>query len=160
MRSILLIGLGIVAAAVIAAAASYVLTSESTKTRQAQRIAVLESNERLYLNSINEQKQTIGFLEESIERQRFEFERVQSEFRTIREENTNFKEQLEALELSKKAVENPSAVEIILNETTLNMNRCFELSTGATLTDDERNATNAEEFNSTCPWLFDELRTR
>jgi septal ring factor EnvC (AmiA/AmiB activator) len=158
IKSIGIIITGVLVAAVISAATAYVLSNEKTKNGQANRIAVLESNEKQYLNAIDTQKDAIQFLENSVIRQRLEFERAEVENRRIRDQNREIRERIKSMELSKNAVENPSAVEIIINKNTADMTRCFELSTGSLLNENERNAKNAEEFNSSCPWLFDELR--
>lgn len=160
LKTIFWVGLGIAAALALTSAIAYVMSVESTKARMAKQIAVLESNEKLYLRSLEEQTLTIAYLEAEFERQRREYERVQEEFDVIREQNRDFRAQLEAMELAKTAAENPSAVEVIINENTRALSRCFELATGSPLTEDERNATDANEFNSACPWLFDEFRTR
>lgn len=53
----------------------------------------------------------------------------------------------------------PELVERTVNNATANALRCFELMTGAPLTDKERNATNGREFNSECPWIFDNINS-
>lgn len=144
--------------ALFSVGATYMLINERTKTQQAEKIATLEANEILYQTSITELNKTVVWYEEFVIRQRDEFKRTEEEFAIINEENQAFRDRLESLELSKAAAENPSAVENVLNEITRQTNRCFELTTGSPLTESERNATNAEEFNPQCTWLFNERR--
>jgi hypothetical protein len=51
----------------------------------------------------------------------------------------------------------PALVEKIINAASDKVGRCFELLSGADLTDNERNAKDAKSFNSECPWLYDSL---
>lgn len=138
---------------------TYMLLNERIKTQQAAKIATLEANEIIYQTSITELNKTVLWYEDFVIRQRDEFKRTEEEFAIINKENRAFKDRLESLELSKVAAENPSAVENVLNEITRQTERCFELTTGSSLTESERNATNAEEFNPQCIWLFNKRRS-
>jgi hypothetical protein len=49
----------------------------------------------------------------------------------------------------------PGLVERVINGASIKAGRCFELLSGAPLTDKEKEAENGKSFNSECPWLFD-----
>ena len=51
----------------------------------------------------------------------------------------------------------PSLVERIINNASAKVGRCFELESGAKLTEKEKNAKTGKAFNSECPWLFNDL---
>jgi hypothetical protein len=48
----------------------------------------------------------------------------------------------------------PELVQNIINNASDKALRCFELLSGASLTNTEREATNGRQFNSECPWLY------
>jgi hypothetical protein len=58
------------------------------------------------------------------------------------------------MDLGLLAAERPDSIERAINRGTRNAGRCFELLSGAILTEDERNATDGESFNKECPWLW------
>lgn len=81
------------------------------------------------------------------------------ELQETRNQTRLLEKKLEENNLKDITTKKPSLVENIVNSATQKSNRCFELLSGSTLTDAERNAKSANEFNSECPWLYDELVT-
>ena len=154
MRLWLIIGAVVAILGMVAATAAYVGNNERVKRELQERITVYEANERTYKEAIQNQADAINFLQQSQAKIRSEYERATAEFAKIEEERRILSERIQDMELSKSAAENPSAVEIIINKQSSESKRCLELATGAPLNNDERNAKNAEEFNSVCPQFF------
>ena len=74
-----------------------------------------------------------------------------------RTRNKILAKKLESLDLGLLGVEKPEVAERIINRGTVNAGRCFELMSGAPLSEKERDAENGKAFNRECPWLFDTL---
>jgi regulator of replication initiation timing len=133
-------------------------------TTQSRIAALIANNATLTANfqtltSANDQNiQTIEDLQASYVRVQEDFSRVQSEFQVIRLQNNELKERLGRHELDALASAKPVLVERTINRASANAMRCFELMSGAPLTDRERSATTEREFNGECPWLYLELK--
>jgi regulator of replication initiation timing len=121
---------------------------------------VLEENNKQLLNANNTNLKAIDDLQASYQRVQEDFSRVQSEFQIIRLQNNELRERLGRHELDALAAARPGLVERTVNNASQNALRCFELMSGAPLNDKERNARNEREFNSECPWLFNDLVSR
>jgi hypothetical protein len=74
-----------------------------------------------------------------------------------RTRNKILAKKLESLDLGLLGAEKPDVVERLINRGTANALRCFELMSGAPLSEKEREAENGKAFNRECPWLFDTL---
>lgn len=103
---------------------------------------------------------TITRIQENFERQRKEYDNAQESFNEIRGQNSQLKEKLGKHDLSVLAAAKPSLVEKIINTATEKAFRCFELESGAPLTEKERTAKDAKSFNSACTWVYDDLVAR
>jgi outer membrane murein-binding lipoprotein Lpp len=123
---------------------------ESAVTTLTQNVATLESG-------IEEQKETIDFLQTSYANIQTEVDQVNQDFNTIRQQNDLLRERLAEHDLGYLAESKPGLIENIINRGTDNAGRCFELLSGAPLTDQERNAENGNEFNRECPGLWPDI---
>lgn len=141
----------------LAGAVFYVRHNESVKERLLAENAQLQANINTYKDAIETQNETINFLQAEQKRRTEEFLRAESNFATIREQNQELVDKLNEIDESLNAAENPQAAEVIINDISKNMNRCFELISGAPLTTAEKNAKNENEFNPECPWLYSDL---
>ena len=81
-----------------------------------------------------------------------EIRRVNSEFADIERRNQQIARMVEDFTIDS---DKPDEATEEINKQTFNSIRCFELLSGAELTEEEQNATTPEEFNPSCPWLFD-----
>ena len=118
-----------------------------------------ENNARLE-TAVEINEQTINSLEQSFEESKQELRRVNEEFAQIRRQNTVLAEKLEAHDLGVLGNAKPGLVQKIINSATDDANRCFELLSGAPLTEEERDANTPKQFNGECPWLFDSSSSR
>ncbi len=143
--------------AVLAGVVFYVKHNESVKEQLLAENAQLQANISVYKDAISTQNETINFLKEQQKKRTEEFLKAESRFSQIREQNQELIDKLNKIENSINVAENPQAVEIIVNDISKNVNRCFELISGAPLTDAEKNAKNEIEFNPECPWLYADL---
>jgi FtsZ-binding cell division protein ZapB len=140
---------------VIAGGVGYYYNTTQTRLQAfAEKTATLEANTQRLAEVNQTNLDTITELNQSFEEIRENFNQVQSEFQRIREQNNELKERLGRHELGALAAARPELVERTINNASGNALRCFELLSGAPLTESERNATNARQFNSECPFLW------
>lgn len=154
-----MIGIG-VALALAAGVVFYVKHNESVKEQLLAENAQLQADISTYKSAVQTQNDTIAFLQEQQRKRAEDFLRIESRFSQIRNENQQLKDKLIDFERSMNAAANPQAAEIVVNDISDNLNRCFELMSGAPLTDIEKKAKNENEFNPECPWLYSDLLGR
>lgn len=116
--------------------------------------ATLEQNNANLKDGIETANDTVTRLEETYQRIQQDYQELQGEFQVIRLQNDELATRLGRHELDVLAARKPALVEGVINKATQAAFRCFELQSGAPLTESERNATTDREFNSECPWLF------
>jgi hypothetical protein len=78
---------------------------------------------------------------------------VNAEFASTRAQNNVLSDKL-AKHLNSLAAERPKSIVRLINGGSKKAGRCFELLSGADLTDKEMEAKSAKSFNSECPWLW------
>lgn len=120
-------------------------------------IAILTENNAKLETAKQLQEETIKQMEADYAAMTEELNRVNEEFASIRRQNNILADKLERHDLGLLGSEKPGLVERIINNASNKAGRCFELLAGAELTETERNAENAQQFNSECPWLYDSL---
>ena len=147
-----------VAAIAIAAGSLYVWNSQRTIKNLRADIVTLEVDKSQLESAIATQKNTIDFLQNQAKLIEREFRETEEAFARTRRDADALKEQLQAEQVDKLSIESPSVAEVSINTTTTLFDRCFELLSGAELTDVEKAAKNGQELNSMCPWIFDELQ--
>lgn len=103
---------------------------------------------------------TINNLRASYEQAQQNYAALQEDFTNIRRQNNELIDRLGKHELDALAASKPVLVERIVNTASTKAMRCFELESGAPLTDKEKEAKNANAFNSECPWIYDDLVSR
>ncbi len=120
-----------------------------------ERIQILSENNAKLENAVDMNEQTIDTLQENYEQSREELRKVNEDFANIRKQNNVLAEKLRRHDLGVLGNAKPGLVSNIVNSATNDTNRCFEILSGAELTEEERNADTAEKANSECPWLFE-----
>lgn len=130
-----------------------------TTTQETIRVLLTNNatmkSDLISLNSANKQNvETIDELQREYMKIQEDFVRLESDFRDIRDQTKTLKETFSGHDLNKLAVERPKTMERVLNNATEETLRCFELMSGAPLTQKEREAENENQFNSECPWLW------
>jgi hypothetical protein len=119
-----------------------------------ERIAILNENNAKLETAVAISEETISTLQENFARANEELNRVNQEFAAIRAQNNVLADKLARHDLAVLGAGKPGLVERLINRGTVNAGRCFELLSGAELTDAEKEATSGEEFNRECPWLW------
>lgn len=122
-----------------------------------KRMTILVENNAKLETAIQLNEETISTMQADFAAANAELQRVNQEFASIQRQNQVLADKLERHDLGLLGASKPGLVERVINNATDKAGRCFELLTGAELTDDERNANNANAFNSECPWLYDTL---
>lgn len=131
----------------------YSTTQERIATLTANN-ATLTANVKTLTDANEQNVQTIDELQTSYQQVQEDYTQAQSEFQITRMQNVELRERLGRHELDALAAAKPGLVERIINTATDNTARCFELLSGAPLTENERNATSEKTFNPECPWLW------
>ena len=145
------------ALAVLAGVVFYVKHNESVKDQLQAENAQLQASISVYKDANATLNDTVDFLEAQSKKRAEEFLKTESRFAEINDQNQSLLDRIAEIETAVKAAENPAAVAVIINDISRNLNRCFELASGASLTDKEKNAKNENEFNPECPWLYADL---
>lgn len=122
-------------------------------TTQKRMTTLVENNAQLEV-AIKTNEQALESLQEDYAAARAETQRINAEYAEIRRQNDRLARRLSEVDLGSLASERPDSVERIINRGTVNAGRCFEILSGLPLTEAELNATNGNEFNKECPWLW------
>ena len=146
--------IGILITLMSGAAYFYYSTTQNRIAGLIANNATLTANVQTITNANEQNVQTIEDLQTAYIKVQEDFSRVQSEFQIIRMQNTELRERLGRHELNALAAAKPKLVERTINNASDNAARCFELLSGAPLTENERNAKSEKQFNSECPWLW------
>ena len=110
------------------------------------------------LEEVNQKNvDTIAQMQANFERQREQYDQLQASFNEIRSQNNQLRDRLGKHDIGALAEAKPALVQRVINNASAKAFRCFELESGATLTEKERSATDAKAFNSECPWIYDDL---
>jgi len=125
-----------------------------------QRIAILQENNAQLTIAVQTNEAALESLQTSYEDAQQELSTLNAEYTAIRRQNQELADKLQDLDLTAAAIANPEGIERAVNRGTENAGRCFELLSGAELTEEERNAENARAFNKECPWLYDTYQSR
>lgn len=115
--------------------------------------ATLEANVVILKGAINDQKEAIASLENDVvligEVQLETF----ADFARARDRVSSLEARLSEHNLGYLAANKPGLIENVVNNATDNINRCFEIASGAPLTLKEIEATKPSQINTSCPDL-------
>lgn len=147
MWSKISLGLGIVIIVLLGGFYWYFSWSQGELTTLRENTARLEI-------AVQTNEQTIASLRSDIARVGRVLNETNQQLSEARVQNRELQTRLSEHDIGALAEAKPGLVENAVNNGTANALRCFELLSGAPLTERERNARNAQEFNSECPWLY------
>jgi septal ring factor EnvC (AmiA/AmiB activator) len=119
-------------------------------------IAALNQDNGMLTTAVGLQTETITSMEDDMQRINKQIAITNRELSEARRQNRELADRLGRHEIGALARARPGLVERSINNATAQANRCFELLTGAELNERERNATNAQQANSECSWLFED----
>lgn len=100
------------------------------------------------------QDETIEQLAKEREQMQSQLKSVFSNLNTIKQQNNVLQKRIRDSNIGQAAKEQPALVESTINKTSKNTNRCFEIASGSPLTDKEKKAKNAQDFNPECTWFY------
>jgi ATP/maltotriose-dependent transcriptional regulator MalT len=116
-----------------------------------KRIMDLMANQAKLETAVAIQEETIKQQQANMAKQAATLEQVNTAFAKAQADNRNLSDKLMKHDLGKLAEKKPGLVEEKINRGTDAVGRCFEILSGAPLTDAERNATKKSEINNECP---------
>lgn len=119
-----------------------------------KNLEVAQANNAVLETAVSTNEQTINALQADYARVQQELQQVNAEFSATREQNNLLRDRLSNIDLGLLAQTKPDSIERAVNRGTTNATRCFEILSGAALTDQEKEATNGKDFNKECPWLW------
>ena len=120
-----------------------------------ERLRILNANNAKLEVAVQISEDAVTSLQESYAKANEELTKVNTEFTAIRQQNRVLSDKLGRHDIGNLAENKPGLVERVINGASIKAGRCFELLSGAPLTDKEKEAENGKSFNSECPWLFD-----
>jgi len=120
-----------------------------------ERLSILNANNAKLEVAVQISEDAVTSLQESYAKANEELTKVNTEFTAIRQQNRVLSDKLGRHDIGNLAENKPGLVERVINGASIKAGRCFELLSGAPLTDKEKEAENGKSFNSECPWLFD-----
>lgn len=118
------------------------------------RMAILQENNAKLNTAVQISEQAVASLQADIIRASEQLKQVNQEFAAIRAQNNVLADKLAKHDLAVLGSGKPGLVEKLVNRGTVNAGRCFELLSGAALTDKEKEAKDGKSFNNECPWLW------
>ena len=124
-----------------------------------ERMAILNENNAKLEVAVQTSEAAVEQLQVDFQRASEELNKVNKEFSDIRRQNQTLSDKLGRHDLGNLAENKPGLVERVINGASTKAGRCFELLSGAELTDKEKEAKDGKSFNSECPWLFDRYVT-
>jgi hypothetical protein len=141
----------IVAAIALSAATLYIVDKNRTiKSLTVQNAELVES--KIILETANTiQKNTIDYLQKQVKIVEQSFKQTEEQFIVTKRDAAYTKNQLLLLKLNSISLDTPNIAEINVNNTSNDINKCYELLSGVPLSDAEKNQQNT---NSICPWFF------
>lgn len=119
-----------------------------------KNLEVAQANNAVLETAVTTNEKTISALQADYARVQQELQQVNAEFSATREQNNLLRDRLSNIDLGLLAQTKPNSIERAINQGTTNATRCFEILSGAALTDQEEQATNGKDFNKECPWLW------
>jgi hypothetical protein len=118
------------------------------------RMAILQENNAKLNTAVQISEQAVASLQADIQLANQQLRQVNEEFAAIRAQNNVLADKLAKHDLAVLGAGKPAMVERLVNRGTVNAGRCFELLSGAQLTDKEKEAKDGKSFNNECPWLW------
>lgn len=149
-------GMMVMGAVMVTMAGGFYLYYKDTQ----KRMATLVENAAKLETAVQMNEETISSLQESYQAAQTEISNLNNAYQSIRRQNQQLAAKLQQIDLTAAAITNPEGIERAVNRGTENAGRCFELLSGAELTEEERSAENATAFNKECPWLYDSFKSR
>jgi len=125
-----------------------------------QRMAILQENNAKLEIAVATNEEALESLQADYASAQNEIASLNDAYTAIRRQNQRLADKLQEIDLTAAAIANAEGIERAVNRGSENAGRCFELLSGAELTEKERTAENDIAFNKECPWLYDDYKSR
>ena len=125
-----------------------------------ERMAILQENNAKLEIAVATNEEALESLQADYASAQNEIASLNDAYTAIRRQNQRLADKLQEIDLTAAAIANAEGIERAVNRGTENAGRCFELLSGAELTEKERTAKNDIAFNKECPWLYDDYKSR
>ena len=119
-----------------------------------EKLATLHENNAKLETAVAISEETVSTLRADYAKATEELQKVNNEFRDIRAQNNVLSKKLAKHDLSELGSKKPGLVGKIINNASEKAGRCFEILSGAELTEKAIGAKNGTAFTSECPWLW------
>ena len=124
------------------------------------RMAILQENNAKLEIAVATNEEALESLQADYASAQNEIASLNDAYTAIRRQNQRLADKLQEIDLTAAAIANAEGIERAVSRGTYNAGRCFELLSGAELTEKERTAENDIAFNKECPWLYDTYKSR
>ena len=124
------------------------------------RMAILQENNAKLEIAVATNEEALESLQADYASAQNEIASLNDAYTAIRRQNQRLADKLQEIDLTAAAIANADGIERAVNRGTYNAGRCFELLSGAELTEKERKAENDIAFNKECPWFYDTYKSR
>ena len=125
-----------------------------------ERMAILQENNAKLEIAVATNEEALESLQADYASAQQEITSLNEAYSAIRRQNQRLADKLQEIDLTAAAIANAEGIERAVNRGSENAGRCFELLSGAELTEKERTAENDIAFNKECPWLYDTYKSR
>jgi len=125
-----------------------------------ERMAILQENNAKLEIAVATNEEALESLQADYASAQNEIASLNDAYTAIRRQNQRLADKLQEIDLTAAAIANAEGIERAVNRGSENAGRCFELLSGAELTEKERTAENDIAFNKECPWLYDDYKSR
>ena len=125
-----------------------------------ERMAILQENNAKLEIAVATNEEALESLQADYASAQQEITSLNEAYSAIRRQNQRLADKLQEIDLTAAAIANAEGIERAVNRGSENAGRCFELLSGAELTEKERTAENDIAFNKECPWLYDDYKSR
>lgn len=115
-----------------------------------EHIARLQADAVLVEEALNRSVAEVKRMQQDLGRAVTEFKIASAEMKTAQERVDTLAKKLREHDLGALAEAKPELVERRIRKASEDVKRCFEILSGSSLTEEERNATKPSEINSTC----------
>ena len=146
------IKIGILLAVLAVCAGGYYYVKNLQTQLDTAKAEIVGLNTAIQIN-----EETVKSLQIDNKKLQVENKKLNEKFAEIRAQNQVLAKKIERHDMGLLGAAKPKLVDKIIDNASNKAGRCFELLSGAELTEKEKNATTGKKFNSECPWLFDDL---
>ena len=147
----------LIASSVVGFGIWYVSYNNKQITQYAAQVAALKSDNIVLQETLSSNQKELDRLTDSFENITKEFNILNQQFNDFSIQNSLLKTKFDQHDLHRLALAKPKLIEEIINKSSVNALRCFEILSGSPLTEREESAKNGKEFNSECPWIYDTI---